>query len=75
MFVVKLSNGRGFEEWYESPFVRVQARKKQHATQFKTLERAQEEKAFCQRHPSSFSEIYYDWNRNEWTLTATVEPA
>jgi hypothetical protein len=73
MFVVKLTNGRGFTEWFSTLAVRMQADRKVDARQFKTQEEAQEMADFCARNADAFSCAYWDAGRP--SLTAKVEPA
>lgn len=73
MWVVKLSNGRGFVEWYETLSVRAQARDKANARQFTDKGEAEARARFCERHADAFSGIYWDGGR--YTLIATVEEA
>ncbi len=75
MWVVKLSNGRGHVEWYESLSVRTQAESKADARQFSSQEEAEQRADFCQRHADAFSGAFYDEGKGRYTLTATVEPA
>jgi hypothetical protein len=71
MWVVKMSNGRGLVEWYESLSYRVQAADKESARHFQSEEAAQRTARMCESMPDAFSEGYWD---GKWTLTAVVEP-
>lgn len=73
MWVVRLSNGRGFVEWYETLSVRAQARDKADARRFSDKGEAEEKARFCERNADAFSGIY--WNGDRYTLIATVEEA
>jgi|AGTN01.1.fsa_nt_gi hypothetical protein len=72
-FVVKMENGRGLVEYFETLSVRVQAATKADARKFDSQDAALEKARFCERQASCFSEAYHDGGK--WTLTATVEPA
>jgi hypothetical protein len=72
-WVVKLTNGRGLEEYYQGLSVRAQARTKAEARTFDSEEEAERKARFCERQADAFSEAYFDGCR--WTLTAVVEPA
>lgn len=74
MWVVKLSNGRGHVEWFETLSVRTQADKKVDARQFTLKEDADARADFCMRHADSFSGAFFDEGRGRYSLTATVEP-
>lgn len=72
MFVIKLTNGRGFVEYYRTLAVRAQARTIEEAQQFDLEEEAREMAEFCEREASAFSSIY--WSSDRWTLQAEVVP-
>lgn len=72
-FVVKMENGRGLVEYFETLSVRAQARTKAEARKFDTQDAADKQAQFCQRQADCFSEAYHDGSK--WTLSATVEPA
>lgn len=72
-FVVRMENGRGLVEYFETLSVRVQAASKADARKFGSEAEALEKARFCERQADCFSEAYFDGGR--WTLTATVEPA
>ena len=75
MFVVKMTNGRGFTEWFSTLAVRMQADRKEDARQFSTQEEAQEMASFCQSNADAFSGAYFHTDAGRPSLTATVEPA
>lgn len=72
-FVVKMTDGRGLVEYFETLSVRAQAASKADARKFGSEDEAREMASFCERQASCFSEAYFDGCK--WTLTATVEPA
>lgn len=71
MWVVKLSNGRGHVEWYQSLSVRAQSRDKDEARKYADKAEAEERARFCERHADAFSGIFHDGSR--YTLVAEVE--
>lgn len=72
MWTVKMENGTGHVEWYETLSVRTQASDKASARHFTSEEAAQAQADFCERHPDAFSGAF--WDGCKWTLKATVEP-
>lgn len=72
MWVIKLSNGQGFVEWYSSLAVRAQSQDKAGARQYASYHAAREHAQFCQRNADAFSGIYWDSGRP--SLIAEVEP-
>lgn len=73
MFILKMSNGRGWVEWYETLSVRMQAEKRELARRFSTREEAQQTADRCMRFPSAFAGVYFDDDHGCYTLTITVE--
>ncbi len=55
MWAVKMSNGRGHVEWFETLSVRTQADSKADARHFTSKEDADARADFCMRHADSFS--------------------
>ncbi len=74
MFVVRLTNGRGFTEFFSDLSTRRQSETREAATQFSTAEEARETAQFCIEHPDAFSQGYMDETSTTWTLDAVVEP-
>lgn len=74
MWVVKLSDGKGHVEWFETLSVRTQADNKADARHFASKEDAEARADFCMRHADSFSGAFFDEGKGRYSLTATVEP-
>jgi hypothetical protein len=73
MFILQMSNTRGFIEWYEGLSVRMQAEKRELARQFPSRDEAQRVADACLTFPSAFSDAYYDSDTGCYTMQITVE--
>jgi len=73
-FVLKMSNGKGYVEYYVGLSMRMQAITKDEARQFATPEAAAQAISVCKNCGSAFSEAFFDPGRGGYVIETSLEP-